>query len=107
MTWRIVRLVIRLAGWLLTPLIIILAAAIGAYLAALVAPRFSTKTGLIIVVLAGLTGSVLGIRLWMKLLRRNPELRHALAVTQGGVPEGKAVGELFESERPAAGDGPS
>lgn len=104
---RVVWRVLRVAGWLMTPVVIIGAAGVGAYLAALVAPRFATVVGLAVVVVAGLVGATLGLGLWMKALRQSPELRHALAVTAEGVPEGAAVGELFQPDRPASGDGSS
>jgi hypothetical protein len=106
MTWRIVRLVVRLAGWLLTPIVIVVAAGGGAYVATLVAPRLANTAALVLVGALGVVGAVLGLLLWMKLLRGSPELRHALAVTSDGVPEGKAVEELFQSDRPASGGGP-
>jgi hypothetical protein len=102
---RIVRRVFRLAGWLMTPMVIVAAAGAGAFLLALVAPRFSITVGLALVGVAGLVGAIVGLLLWMKLLRQSPELRQALAVTSDGVPEGKAVEEMFELDRPASGGG--
>lgn len=107
MTWRIARLVVRVAGWLLTPVVIMLAAALGALVATLVAPKFSTGTALLVVAIAGAIAAVIGLLLWMRLLRGSPELRHALGVTSDGVPEGKAVEELFQGDPPAEGGGPS
>lgn len=101
--WR----VFRLAGWLLTPVVIIGAAGVGAYLAVLMAPRFSAVVSLVLVGVAGLAGAIVGLGLWLKALRQSPELRHALAVTSEGVPEGAAVEELFQPDRPASGDGSS
>ncbi len=101
--WR----VLRVAGWLLTPVVILGAAGVGAFLAALVAARFPAAMGLAVVGIAGLVGAIVGILLWMKALRQSPELRHALAVTSEGVPEGAAVGELFQPDRPGLGGGAS
>jgi hypothetical protein len=52
-------------------------------------------------------GAIVGLLFWMKLLRQSPELRQVLAVTSDGVPEGKAVEEMFELDRPAPGGGSS
>ena len=83
------------------------AASAGAFLVALVAPEFSVTVGLVLIGVAGLVGAIAGLLLWMKLLRESPELRQALAVTSDGVPEGKAVEEMFELDRPASGGGSS
>jgi len=107
MVWRIARRVVRLAGWLMTPLVTFAAASAGAFLVALVAPEFSVTVGLVLIGVAGLVGAIAGLLLWMKLLRESPELRQALAVTSDGVPEGKAVEEMFELDRPASGGGSS
>lgn len=99
--WR----VLRVTGWLMTPIVIVAAAGAGAYCSALVAPKFSSTVGLAVVGIAGLAGAIVGLSLWMKVLRRSPELRQALAVTSEGVPEGTAVEELFQPDRPASGGG--
>ncbi len=91
----------------MTPIVIVAAASSGAFLLALVAPKFSVTTGLVLVGVAGLAGAIAGLSLWMRLLSRSPELRQALAVTSGGVPEAKAVEELFQSDGPAQGGGSS
>jgi hypothetical protein len=103
MVWRI----LRVAGWLMTPIVILAAAGAGAFLLALVAPRFSVTLGLVVVAVAGLLGGIAGFSLWVRVLSRSPELRQALAVTSGGVPEAKAVEELFQSGGSAPGDGSS
>ncbi len=105
MIWRIVRRVLRLAGWLMTPMVILAAAGAGAFLLALAAPKFSITVGLGLIGAAGLLGAIAGLLFWMKILRRSPELRQALAVTSDGVPEGKAIEEMFELDRPGPGGG--
>lgn len=83
---RVVRVVVRIASWLLTPLVVALAAVLGATAAAVAAPLFSTTLAIIVVALAGLASAGLGLYLWLRLLRRSPELREALAVTPQGAP---------------------
>lgn len=83
---RVVRLLVRLAGWLLTPLVLTLAAALGATAMAVVAPFASATLALGLVALAGLAGAGVGLWLWLRLLRVSPELQEALAVTPEGVP---------------------
>ncbi len=88
---RLVRLLVRLAGWLLTPLVVILAAFLGATIAAVVAPPFSTTVAAVLVVVAGLFAATIGLLLWIRLLRESPELQDALAVTPEGVPRDAEV----------------
>lgn len=92
---RAARLLLRLAGWLLTPVVLTVTAAIGATIAAMVAPRFSTTHSLIVMALGGLAGALLGLLAWERLLGRSPELRAALAVTPEGIPEAMVVEELL------------
>jgi hypothetical protein len=107
MIWRIARLIVRIAGWLLTPIVIAVTAAAAALLAAVASPRFSTSTALATVGISGMVGGIIGTWLWLKLLRGSPELRQALAVTPQGVPEGQAVEQLLHPDRPSSGGGPS
>jgi hypothetical protein len=98
---RVVRLLVRLAGWLLTPLVLTLAAALGATTMAVVAPAFSTTPALVLVTLAGLASAGVGLWLWLKLLRTSPELQEALAVTPEGVPlESEVDAILGTGEQP-------
>jgi len=96
---RAARLLLRLAGWLLTPVVLTVTATIGATIGAMVAPRFGTTNALIVMGFGGLLGALLGLILWERLLGRSPELRAALAVTPEGVPEASAVEALIE-DRP-------
>ncbi|MBL0179194.1 MAG: hypothetical protein IPP98_08735 [Gemmatimonadetes bacterium] len=100
---RVVRVVVRLAGWLLTPLVLTLAAFCGATVVAMVAPVVSTTVALGLVTLAGLTSAAVGLWLWIRLLRGSPVLQEALAVTPEGVPLEAAVDAILgTAEQPGA-----
>jgi len=97
---RIARLLFRIVGWLLTPLVITLAAALGATALALVAPQFSTARALINMTVGGLLGAVLGFWGWMQLLERSRGLREVLQVTTEGVPTAQGIDEVIGSDPP-------
>ena len=103
---RVARILLHGAGWLLTPIVTILAAGIGATIATLVAPRFSPTNGVIIAGLGGLTGATLGLWAWLRFLRGSPELREVLAVTPEGVPTEEAIAEVIGEDPPAAPEQP-
>ncbi|MES2307198.1 MAG: hypothetical protein V4558_16985 [Gemmatimonadota bacterium] len=95
---RAARLVLRIAGWLLTPIVLAITAAIGATIGAMAAPRFSPTGGLLVTAVAGLLGALLGLLAWEKLLGRSPELRAALALTAEGIPEPAVVEEMVTAQ---------
>ena len=98
---RVVRVVVRLAGWLLTPLVLTLAAFLGATIMAMVAPVVSTGVAMALVTLAGLTSAAVGLWLWIRLLKGSPVLQEALAVTPEGVPlEAEVDAMLGTAEQP-------
>ncbi|MBK6495860.1 MAG: hypothetical protein IPG05_12310 [Gemmatimonadetes bacterium] len=98
---RVVRVVVRLAGWLLTPLVLTLAAFLGATIMAMVAPVVSTTVAMALVTLAGLTSAAVGLWLWIRLLKGSPVLQEALAVTPEGVPlEAEVDAMLGTAEQP-------
>ena len=98
---RVVRVVVRLAGWLLTPLVLTLAAFLGATIMAMVAPVVSTAVAMALVTLAGLTSAAVGLWLWIRLLKGSPVLQEALAVTPEGVPlEAEVDAILGTAEQP-------
>jgi hypothetical protein len=67
---------------------------------ALAAPAFDdSSVGLVLAVAGGAIGAISATLLWMRLLRRSPELREVLQVTEEGVPVA-AVEELPVEELP-------
>lgn len=100
---RIVRILFRVAGWLLTPLVVILAAFLGATIAAVVAPALSATAALILVLLVGLVSATVGMLLWIRLLKGSPELQEALAVTPEGVPREEEVELILSGGTPDTG----
>ena len=95
---RAARLILRLTGWLLTPVVLTVTAALGATIVAMVAPGRSTTFDLLVMATGGLVGAVLGLMAWERLLGRSPGLRAALAVTPEGIPEPAVVEELIAGE---------
>jgi uncharacterized membrane protein YeaQ/YmgE (transglycosylase-associated protein family) len=95
---RLLRFLLRLVGWLLTPLVAWAASLFGAWLGALAGAVVTNATAaLVFTVVGGAIGALLGTMLWMRLLRRSPELRHALHVTAEGIP----LDAIEEEERRA------
>jgi zinc transporter ZupT len=95
---RAARLLLRAAGWLLTPLVLVCAAAVGATIGLLLAPRFSPNTALALTVALALIAVVAGLVLWVRLLRRSPELRQTFAVTEAGLPQSDLVEQLVHPD---------
>lgn len=84
---RIVRALFRFFGWLLTPLVAWAASFVGAWAGASVGRLIpGSSAALIVAALAGAAGAIAGTLFWMRFLRRSPELREVLAVTEEGVP---------------------
>lgn len=92
---RAARLILRVAGWMLTPVVLTLTAALGATIVAMVAPLRAPGSALLLMAVGGLAGALLGLIAWERLLGRSPSLRAALAVTPEGVPEPAAVEALI------------
>lgn len=106
MVRRPVRLLFRIAGWLLTPLVLLSAAVIGATIGLLVAPRFPPDAGLGLTLGSALVAAIAGLVFWMRLLREHPGLRHTLEMTAQGVPESSLVERLMHPDD-AKRDGPT
>lgn len=93
-----VRLILRLVGWLLTPLVVLLAATLGATLGFLATSQWPSGIGLLIFAfVCAMAGALLATLGWTRLLRRSPQLREALAVTTSGLPEPEAVEEMIQT----------
>ena len=101
---RAARFLLRVAGWLLTPVVLTLTAALGATIVAVVAPLRAPDTAILLMAVGGLVGAVLGLLAWERLLGRSPALRAALAVTAEGLPEPAAVEALIAGHTETAED---
>jgi hypothetical protein len=84
---RIFRAVLRLVGWLLTPLVAWAASFGGAWLGAAVGGRVASSTTAFWVTVAfgGVCG-VVAARAWLRLISRSRKLRETLAVAPDGTP---------------------
>jgi hypothetical protein len=95
-------ILVRVVGWLLTPLVAWAASLWGAWLAFGLSGEFQNPRSAVYVALAAavVTGTVI-LFLWMQLLRRLPRLRKSLHVTREGLPE---IEEVSEADTPGDGD---
>jgi hypothetical protein len=85
---RWVRLLFRIFGWLLTPFLAWAASFFGAVGGALIALRMEDPVrGLGVTALCGAVTGFAVLLLWLHYLRRSPEMREALAVTEDGTPD--------------------
>jgi hypothetical protein len=85
---RWLRLVFRVFGWLLTPFLAWAASFFGAVGGALIAMRVEDPVdGLVVTALCGAATGFAAIILWLHYLRRSPEVREVLAVTEDGTPD--------------------
>lgn len=81
-------ILVRIVGWLLTPLVAWAASLWGAWIAFRVSGRFDQPRAALYAAfgVAVLTGTIC-LYLWMQLLRRSPRLRKSLHVTREGLPQ--------------------
>jgi hypothetical protein len=92
---RWLRLLFRIFGWLLTPFLAWAASFFGAVGGALVAMRMEDPVdGLAVTALCGALTGFAALIGWLEYLRRSPEVREALAVTEDGTPD---TTEILES----------
>jgi len=93
---RLLRLIARILGWLLTPFVAWAGAHIGGTIGALVtSPIGSPRVGVVLTVLiAGVVGFG-GLIAWLRLLRRSPELQRVLHVAEDATPD---TSDLMEEE---------
>ncbi|HEV8613563.1 MAG TPA: hypothetical protein VGQ73_08620 [Gemmatimonadales bacterium] len=81
------RALVRLGGWLLTPLVALAASFVGAWLGATVAGSLkSSTTGAWVVVGFGAGFGLFAAWWWLHYLRRHPRLQKTLAVAPDGTP---------------------
>ena len=99
---RVARILLHAAGWLLTPIVTILAASIGATIGAVVALKLTPMGGVIVALIGGVIGAAGGLWLWLRLLQRSPELQEVLAVTPEGVPTEESIDEMLGEDPPSA-----
>ncbi len=87
-------LLVRLLGWLLTPLVSLLGAFGGAWAGASIGEGLASSTAAAWTMLA--LGAACGIGaawIWLRLLRRSPRLQESLAVAPDGTPLAASEGE--------------
>ena len=97
---RWLKLLIRILGWLLTPLIAWAACVLGAWLGLVLARWIERPTqGLLVAAGAGVVAGFTTLLLWIRVLRRSPKLRHTLHVTREGIPEPADVMALVHPEQ--------
>ena len=85
---RWIRLLFRIFGWLLTPFLAWAASFFGAVAGALVAMRLEDPVkGLALTALFGALTGFAALIAWLGYLRRSPEVREVLAVTEDGTPD--------------------
>lgn len=83
----VVRFLLRLLGWLLTPLVAWAASFSGAVLgAALAGQAARATTGVVLTIGMGFAFALLGTHGWLRLIRRSPELQEALHLAPDGTP---------------------
>lgn len=100
---RLLRFTVRLVGWLLTPLIAWAASFFGAWAGAALAAGVRGAIGALAVTIAGAAVTGIGATmLWMRLLRRSPQLQQALQVTGEGIPRAalEPIGQGREEPTP-------
>jgi hypothetical protein len=100
-------ILLRIVGWLLTPLVVWAASLWAAWVALRFSggfdhPRTALYAALGIAVLAG----TITLYLWMQLLRRSPRLRKSLHVTREGLPDIEDPGPPPGGSTPPGGTTP-
>jgi hypothetical protein len=99
---RWLRLLFRIFGWLLTPFLAWAASFFGAVAGALIAMRVGDPVdGLAVTALCGAMAGFAVLILWLRYLRRSPEVREVLAVTVDGTPD---TTDFLAAEAPVAGE---
>lgn len=100
------RLLVRMGGWLLTPLLAWAASFLGAVLGSLLGSNVGNPyVGIALTAAAGLLAGGLTILLWLRLLRRSPSIQQALQVRADGTPLELPLDE--DATTPSAPRGPA
>ena len=90
MQWA--RLLLRVFGWLLTPFMAWAASFFGCVAGEVIATRIAdAKLGLVLSAALGAVAGFVTLILWLRLLRRSPDLQEALAITPEGIPDTAAA----------------
>jgi hypothetical protein len=85
---RFLKLLLRILGWLLTPLVAWAASFIGASIGAVIARGLkSPTTGMVVTAACGALAGLGTLAVVIHYLRRSPRLRHALHVTEDAIPD--------------------
>lgn len=85
---RVLKLLLRILGWLLTPLVAWAASFIGASIGAIIARGLkSPTTGLVVTAACGAIAGLGTLAVVIHYLRRSPRLRQALHVTEDAIPD--------------------
>jgi len=98
---KVLRVLARILGWLLTPLVALAASFLGATgAAAILAEDANPRRALILSLAGAAIFAVVVSWLWLRLLRRSPQVREALSLDEEGLP----TGDIFD---PAAATPPA
>ncbi len=91
---RPVRVVLRILGWLLTPLVAWAASHFGGGIGATIASGVANpRMGLLLTIVAAALSGLLALQLWISLLRHSPELRRVLHVSEDATPDTDSLGD--------------
>jgi hypothetical protein len=91
---RPVRVVLRILGWLLTPLVAWAASHFGGGIGATIASGVANpRIGLLLTIIAAALSGLLALQLWISLLRHSPELRRVLHVAKDATPDTDSLGD--------------
>jgi hypothetical protein len=100
-------ILVRVVGWLLTPLVVWAASFCAAWLLLQAGPHFEEPRHALLAALgAALVAGIAVMLLWVQLLRRSPRLRHSLHVDREGLPVIDDLVPEPAAEEVKAGTGP-
>ncbi len=93
---RVLKFLTRLLGWLLTPLVESAASFFGEIGGAVHASGVADPVhGLILSAACALIAALVVTAVWLKVLRKSPEVREVLGVDEAGVPEALFPAEVL------------